>query len=117
MQVPRCQPIRSLRQLLRWHPSQDQRLPFCKTFNALLQPSPTAVVGTAEASRPRLIICHDMANGYHDDSFPQGTTDPGFYSITSWASVDVFIYFSHERVAIPTPGWIAAAHRNGVQVN
>lgn len=38
------------------------------------------------------------------------------YTFEHWSSIDVFVYFSHDRVAIPPPGWIAAAHRNGVRI-
>lgn len=38
------------------------------------------------------------------------------YSFTRWHGIDAFVYFSHARVSIPPPGWIAAAHRSGVPV-
>ena len=33
---------------------------------------------------------------------------------TSWASIDIFCYFSHHRVTVPPACWIEACHRNGV---
>ena len=50
------------------------------------------------------------------DSFTQGSADPGFFRLWHWESVDTFVYFSHWLVTVPPPGWIAAAHRNGVKV-
>lgn len=49
-------------------------------------------------------------------AYLQGHADATFYSLQHWASIDVFIYFSHHLVTIPTPGWIVAGHRHGVQV-
>lgn len=34
----------------------------------------------------------------------------------SWDQIDLFVYFSHHMVTIPPPGWVMAAHRNGVRV-
>jgi hypothetical protein len=28
--------------------------------------------GGVRASRPRLLVCHDMAGGYSEDRFPEG---------------------------------------------
>ena len=39
------------------------------------------------------------------------------YRLNAWHCVDVFVYFSHHLVTIPPPGWINAAHRNGVPVS
>ncbi len=38
------------------------------------------------------------------------------YRLNAWHCVDTFVYFSHHLVTIPPPGWINAAHRNGVPV-
>lgn len=38
------------------------------------------------------------------------------YTFTRWHAIDAFVYFSHARVSIPPPGWIAAAHCSGVPV-
>ncbi|EIE20293.1 glycoside hydrolase, partial [Coccomyxa subellipsoidea C-169] len=64
----------------------------------------------------RLLVCHDMANGYHSDAFPQGCGDDNAYYLTHWHVIDAFIYFSHHFVTIPCPTWINSAHRHGVQV-
>ena len=39
------------------------------------------------------------------------------YRLTAgWAHTDVFCYFSHARLTIPPPGWVAAARAHGVPV-
>ncbi|GLI61826.1 hypothetical protein VaNZ11_004267, partial [Volvox africanus] len=66
--------------------------------------------------RPRLLVCHDMMRGYLEDRLVQGSANPGFFRLWQWDQIDVFIYFSHHLVTLPPPGWISAAHRNGVRV-
>ena len=31
-----------------------------------------------------------------------------------WESIDVFVYFAHNRVSMPPPQWVAACHERGV---
>ncbi|CAJ0760474.1 24097_t:CDS:10, partial [Entrophospora sp. SA101] len=58
----------------------------------------------------KVIVCHDYAGGYKENHFDLG------YSIQYWQYIDIFIYFSHQRIAIPPSQWTNAAHRNGVKV-
>jgi hypothetical protein len=37
------------------------------------------------------------------------------YRFERWPACDVFVYFSHARVSVPPPGWVAAAHANGAR--
>ena len=69
-----------------------------------------------KAIGPRLLACHDLHGNYHSDALPQGNEDADYYRLTQWSSIDVFVYFSHALVTIPPPGWINAAHTNGVPV-
>ena len=58
-----------------------------------------------------------MAGGYHEDRFSLGSkTKSHIYNFYYWQYIDIFIYFSHHRVTIPPPGWIEAAHKNGVKI-
>jgi len=64
-----------------------------------------------------MIHCHDMAGGYHEDRHSQGSLSKSHvYNFYYWQYIDIFIYFSHHRVTIPPPGWIEAAHTNGVKI-
>ncbi|RHZ59908.1 hypothetical protein Glove_360g115 [Diversispora epigaea] len=58
----------------------------------------------------QVVVCHDMAGGYTEDYFKIE------YSVQYWQYIDIFIYFSHHRLAVPPPQWTNAAHRNGVKV-
>ncbi|XP_049868632.1 uncharacterized protein LOC126368616 [Pectinophora gossypiella] len=69
-----------------------------------------------EDQLPRTLLCHDMANGYHDDSAIDGTGDHNAYAFYYWSGVDIFCYFSHHLVTIPPLGWINVAHAHGVKV-
>ncbi|OWR52381.1 cytosolic endo-beta-N-acetylglucosaminidase isoform 1 [Danaus plexippus plexippus] len=57
-----------------------------------------------------------MANGYHDDSFIDGTGNYTAYTFYNWGGIDIFCYFSHHFITIPPLGWINVAHAHGVQI-
>lgn len=38
------------------------------------------------------------------------------YRLLHWGRTDVFVYFSHDRLAVPPPGWVAAGRAHGVPV-
>ncbi|KPJ18305.1 Cytosolic endo-beta-N-acetylglucosaminidase [Papilio machaon] len=65
---------------------------------------------------PKTLVCHDMANGYHDDCVVDGTNDHEAYTFYNWGGIDIFCYFSHHLVTIPPLGWINIGHAHGVQV-
>ncbi|GLC35518.1 hypothetical protein PLESTB_000198900 [Pleodorina starrii] len=138
LEAPESRPLSTLEQFRSWSPT-DPDAPFCQTYNAPLmapqQPQPQAGAGGDAAlvgggggsgggtsgvglgcDRPRLLVCHDMMGGYLEDRWVQGAADPGFFRLWQWDQIDAFIYFSHHLVTLPPPGWIAAAHRNGVRV-
>ena len=141
---PTCQPLRSVRQLLRWghvHAAED-----VVSTAADVRPEETDDVfsaagvalgssdggsgnggcgsGGQRATRPQLLVCHDMMGGYLDDRLPQGSTPGGdddvrpapAYRLYHWEMIDVFTYFSHQLVSVPPPAWINAAHRHGTRV-
>uniref|UniRef100_A0A2A4JGP6 Cytosolic endo-beta-N-acetylglucosaminidase TIM barrel domain-containing protein n=1 Tax=Heliothis virescens TaxID=7102 RepID=A0A2A4JGP6_HELVI len=65
---------------------------------------------------PKTLLCHDMANGYHDDCLIDGSSKYDAYTFYNWAGIDIFCYFSHHLVTIPPVGWINVAHAHGVKV-
>ncbi|XP_023324291.1 cytosolic endo-beta-N-acetylglucosaminidase isoform X2 [Eurytemora carolleeae] len=56
-----------------------------------------------------------MMGGYIEDRFIQPVNKDS-YSFLHWSGVDIFVYFSHNFITIPPPGWIRAAQLHGVAV-
>ncbi|KXN88355.1 Cytosolic endo-beta-N-acetylglucosaminidase [Leucoagaricus sp. SymC.cos] len=65
---------------------------------------------SAQGTKGKLLVCHDYKGGYVEN--PQGLS----YTFNYWSLCDTFVYFSHNRVTIPPPGWVNAAHRQGVKM-
>ncbi|KAJ7667092.1 glycosyl hydrolase family 85-domain-containing protein [Mycena rosella] len=61
-------------------------------------------------TRGKLLVCHDYKGGYTESLSSIG------YTFNFWYAADIFVYFSHHRVTVPPPGWITAAHRQGVKM-
>ncbi|CAN0094083.1 unnamed protein product, partial [Scytosiphon promiscuus] len=66
--------------------------------------------------KSRLLVCHDLAGGYGEDKLVQGGGYERPYRMYDWGLIDIFVYFSHELVTIPTAGWIDVAHSHGTRV-
>ncbi|KAK8782884.1 hypothetical protein V5799_015772 [Amblyomma americanum] len=75
-----------------------------------------ATIRRGRPEDPKILVCHDMMGGYHDDRFIHGGEDSGSYRFHHWQIIDTFVYYTHSLVTIPPPGWITAAHRHGVKV-
>ncbi|KAG5493657.1 hypothetical protein JIQ42_02031 [Leishmania sp. Namibia] len=94
--------------------------------------------------RSRLLVCHDMGGGYlrtdrrlflcegkpvSATASAEGVgggcgaaghsclqTVEGAYTVSYWAHVDCFVYFSHRRITVPPREWIDSGHSHGVPV-
>jgi mannosyl-glycoprotein endo-beta-N-acetylglucosaminidase len=118
---PATVPLKNLRELADWKPGDTP-------WNAATVPlaaRPVANYAFADLWVPRapsqngkgrMIVMHDMAGGYapDQDRFPDGNNNDRLYRFTYWQYADTFIYFAHDRVSFPPPGWTNSAHRNGV---
>ncbi|KAI8607073.1 glycosyl hydrolase family 85-domain-containing protein [Chytriomyces sp. MP71] len=116
MKAPRLRPIERVSDLGNWSASEEDAL----HVSTVPRPLRAAVKGHDHA-RGKVLVCHDMANGYRDDAFSQGLISEDDearrnYSFAHWNLVDEFIYFSHHRFSLPPSTWTNAAHRNGVLV-
>nr|AJO25057.1 endo-beta-N-acetylglucosaminidase [Nilaparvata lugens] len=126
-----CNPIYSIEELILWKANnqqclwQDFVIPRAATTNHKVagfgfnchdnkdELQLTRLVGN---STPKTILCHDYKVGYLEDRFPYGVETDDIYSFFHWSAIDIFIYFSHNIVTIPTLPWLNTAHRHGCKV-
>ncbi|CAH1764963.1 6442_t:CDS:10, partial [Entrophospora sp. SA101] len=105
----------NLNEAKKWKPELDDELDEFNIARIDLNPRPNfnqnnLTQDEKDKADIKVIVCHDYAGGYKENHFDLG------YSIQYWQYIDIFIYFSHQRIAIPPSQWTNAAHRNGVKV-
>ena len=110
--VPVSYPIKTLEEL----ESRSYFKSFHYPFNKSSVPIQPGTTSSSLSNRPRLLVCHDMAGGYKDDKWVQGGSNGDAYAIWHWYLIDVFVYFSHNLVALPPVSWTNTAHQHGVKV-
>jgi mannosyl-glycoprotein endo-beta-N-acetylglucosaminidase len=85
--------LNSIDELLRWKPSGSS----AKGWN--VRPLPP---------RRRILHCHDMAGCYCKES------DETYFEIfNAWDKIDIFVYFSHHCITIPSQLYIDRCHKDG----
>ena len=106
----------------KWTP--DKADPLQKANVPLLKrPTPSVSVlnqklDSAPQTMPlsNILLCTDYGL-YHPYETCQSTTiTEEQYYVQFWQHVDTFVYFGHQRLAIPPPSWVNAGYRNGAQV-
>lgn len=76
---------------------------------------------TCDKSGSKVMVCHDFKGNYQEDEddnplgyFPHPSGQ--HYYIQFPSLVDLFIYFSHNRISIPPVSWINSLHRQAIPV-
>ncbi|RPB26342.1 hypothetical protein L211DRAFT_901380 [Terfezia boudieri ATCC MYA-4762] len=130
----------SVEQLASWHPSSASPIHISNTplfprahiSNPIPQPSTQQDVTPCPAARrdhtpsktqsatPQLtplLVCHDFKGGYLAHEAAQGiASSETVYTCEYLQYIDIFVYFSHKRVAVPPASWINLMHKNGVKI-
>lgn len=75
----------------------------------------------SEKGDSKVLVCHDFKGNYveNEDENPLGYfphPSGQHYFIQYPSLVDLFIYFSHHRVTVPSVSWINSLHRQGIPV-
>ncbi|XP_063699519.1 cytosolic endo-beta-N-acetylglucosaminidase [Culicoides brevitarsis] len=67
-------------------------------------------------NRREILVCHDFKGNYREDSYISEASKWDGYRFYNWYGIDIFCYFSHDLVSVPTLQYINAAHKHGVAV-
>lgn len=143
----RTAPFLNLQDILEWEPElrpQDKHcrssIPLQKTYQtrnplfaaeAALTDPPTTdlsyssvfskgrpVFSVTEDRRERFLVSHDYGGGYWEDHYYQGFSRTGtYYHLYDFDIIDIFNFFTHDRLSVPPPGWTHLAHKHGTQVS
>lgn len=73
------------------------------------------------------MVCHDYGGGKKEDTYYQGYSvtptkdeptaeDEAIFQIYDWDLIDHFVYFTHDTLTLPPPGWTNIAHKHGTKV-
>ena len=84
--------------------------PSVSVLNEKLDSAPQTVPSS------NILLCTDYGLYNQYETCQSTTITEEQYYVQFWQHVDTFVYFGHQRLAIPPPSWVNAGHRNGAQV-
>ncbi|KAF8454938.1 glycosyl hydrolase family 85-domain-containing protein [Terfezia claveryi] len=89
----------------------------CHTTPCCLARSPPSKTQFATPQLNPLLVCHDFKGGYLAHEAAQGVaSSETVYTCEYLQFINIFVYFSHKRVAVPPASWINLMHKNGVKI-
>ncbi|CAD8149450.1 unnamed protein product [Paramecium pentaurelia] len=104
--LPFSKPLQSIEELDNWKPNEEYTILPIQQLKKI----------TRTTNQP-LLVCHDMQGGYKEDIWcfgnPMRQNSYRFYYMTH---CDIFVYFSHTFITIPSVPYINICHQFGTRI-
>eukprot|EP00210_Caulerpa_lentillifera_P008512 g8119.t1 len=130
----RIRNFQSLAEILQWDSSKRPEDTYCRATFPLQRVYTIANSADSfthyldpDEPRPKLMVCHDYGAGNKEVTYYHGfyshcksgnieDDKHNWFQIFDWDLIDYFVYFTHDRLTVPPPGWTNVAHKHGTKV-